>query len=656
MRIPARILLALFFLFFFAFSKSTAYAQTTPSVIQATTTNNFLTPNVDSSVPQNHHEYTQIVVIDVLSALMCQLTGIDPTNPRQPCLGVNPMTGKIGLPPTNTPQFGKAQTGPQLGGALGVMTNFIAALYTPAVSTTQYVDYLSSNFGIVKPTYAASGTASNNCSSSPLGYGFCGLAPIFSLWVDMRDFAYALLTILFIVIGLGVMLRFRVDPRTVMTLQNQIPRVIIAILLITFSYAISGAMIDLMWTVTYAGINFITSTTNTQVAVSCDKNGKEPLSQAAEQTLLDEPLSFTNLIFKTDCNGSHNGIFTLSDSVSKSFGDLVVQVIADLFHFNLQGSCDLNPVNLNLTGCIQDFFLWLTEQLVKIIIIVVILVALFRLWFQLLTSYVTFLIFVIMGPLWIVFGLIPGRPLGFEKWLRIIFANLAAFPLAAFLLVFARVLMDAASQNTVLGAATSAGANASGVLAAASGPGSNPQSVFIPPLVGNPNVATFTSFLALGAIMIAPTIPSMIKERMKATGQGKYGAMIAAGLGSAASAVTSPGRKAWEGLNRRNPTTGQAEGSLAIMRQRLWQKTPFFGRRAIAKRRALWDVHATGGDFSGYRAAKRRAKEELGGNQAPSRFRNPFRRNPQQGGNTGGSQNSGGSGSGSGGTPPEGTT
>ena len=62
------------------------------------------------------------------------------------------------------------------------------------------------------------------------------------------------------------MLRIKIDPRTVMTIQNQIPRVIICIILITFSYAFAGAMIDVMWAVTYMGVNKITQTVNPQLA------------------------------------------------------------------------------------------------------------------------------------------------------------------------------------------------------------------------------------------------------------------------------------------------------------------------------------------------------------------------------------------------------
>lgn len=173
-----------------------------------------------------------------------------------------------------------------------------------------------------------------------------------------------------------------------------------------------------------------------------------------------------------------------------------------------------------------------------------------------------------MGPLWIVMGLIPGRPLGFEKWLRIVFTNLAIFPLVAFILVFARVIIDAI-------------------------PKADPSTVFVPPLIGNPNVSTFAAFMGFGALLIAPSIPDLIRDRMKAKGQTNYGAIAAGGITAGAAIMSSPGKRVWEGLNRKNPTTQEPEGPLAVMKQRMWEKTPL-GRRAIARKSLVRNATSTG--------------------------------------------------------------
>lgn len=523
----------------------------------------FRTPVVHSDVERNHHSYAQIAMIDVLAAITCQLVGIDPVQPSVPCLGINPNTNTIGYMQQTNPD---GSTQPQIGGALGGMANMISVLYTPTVSSTQYSNYLASNFGIVKVANAQTAPGPE-CQASPFGYGFCGLQPIFYLWTAARDFAYALLVIAFVALGVGIMVRFKVDPRTVMTLQNQIPRVIIAILLITFSYAIAGIMIDLMWTVTYAGINIIASSSPREVALNCDPADIRPIEDAASQHLLNHPLAFSDTIFLRDCEGNiDSGNVNLAARVSDSFGRLLTNILNDALGIDVEG---LNCSWTALGDCIPQFISWVTGMIITIIIIVAILIAMLRLWFELIKTYVTLLIFIILGPIWIVLGLVPGRPLGFERWLRIIFANLAVFPLVAFIIIFARVIVDAIPDR----------------------PSAN--SLFIPPLIGNPNVASFGVLIGFGALMLAPSIPGIIKEKMKAQ-SGKYGATIAAGISVAAGAATAPATKTWSHLNRVNSKTGNPQGLIAVQKARLqtWAL-----RRSNLGQRYLRNKYGGGHDY-----------------------------------------------------------
>jgi hypothetical protein len=554
-RLFSSVLLSLGLGFIFLLSiAAPASAQTvTNTPVQQTVSSDtdYRNPNIEDNVPRNSHTYAQAVVIDVMSAVMCQLTGIDPVTRQATCLGINTANNKLGYAPTQQeePQFGEAQVvKQQIGGALGAATNYVSVLFVPTVSSSQYSNYLASNFGIVKSANAAQPPATQlgaDCQGSPLGYGFCGLQPIFGLWVSVRDMAYAILVIAFIFLGLGVMLRFKVDPRTVMTLQNQIPRVIIAILLITFSYAIAGIMIDIMWTVTYAGINIISSSTDAKVREGCASDGAgETLQQAANGKILDQPVSFANRIYQPDCQGFNSGISNISGHVGDSFSTLIISIIDSLTGWSTGGGCSL----LNIDDCLKSFGVWITDWIVQLIVVVIILVALFRLWFELVKAYITFFIFVIMGPIWIVMGLIPGRPLGFERWLRLIFANLAAFPLVAFILVFARVLMDAVPASP------------------------DPRSVFIPPLVGNPSAAAFNALMALGAILIAPSIPGIIRQKMKA-GDGSLGKTIGAGAAAGFAAATNPAAKMWQRGTKRDQN-GNPIGAISVGWQNAKGKIP----------------------------------------------------------------------------------
>lgn len=66
-----------------------------------------------------------------------------------------------------------------------------------------------------------------------------------TLWVNFRNTAFAASAIVLVIIGFMIMLRARLDPRTSITAMNSLPKVIIAIILIYFSFAIAGFMLDI---------------------------------------------------------------------------------------------------------------------------------------------------------------------------------------------------------------------------------------------------------------------------------------------------------------------------------------------------------------------------------------------------------------------------
>ena len=62
--------------------------------VHAQSTNPYSLPNTNPDVPRNLHTYSQNVVLEVLAAFSCQLTGIDPLGPNSKCLGYDLKTGR----------------------------------------------------------------------------------------------------------------------------------------------------------------------------------------------------------------------------------------------------------------------------------------------------------------------------------------------------------------------------------------------------------------------------------------------------------------------------------------------------------------------------------------------------------------------------------
>ena len=540
-----------FAVYFLVFAKQQTFAQVPSATSTTSSTNSFAVPNMDPDVPRNQHTFAQATTIEVISAIHCILTGIDPIDPAQGCLGINPETHKLGISKPTVDQYGNAE----VSGMVGVTAGLISSTYEPIASTGTYTNYLSENFGIVKKAHAAGPP----CDPAKSGYGFCGLQPILKLWETVRNVAYVLLTLAFIFIGVGIMLRIKIDPRTVMTLQNQIPKVIISIILITLSYAISAMFVDLMWVTTYAGTYLLTANKdNDPVIADCTKQFNnnpidqgEALSKKATTTILQTPITYFNNIF-SECknetnplvneNDRNGGFHVMTKSVANTAGTTIGDVARSLlFDSNdLETKCQWwHPIKCAKKG-VANFIAILVSAVAQIIIFVILVINLFKIWFNLLKAYIYTLAYIILAPIMIVFGLLPTKPMGFESWLRRFFVNIAVFPLTAFIFIAARLLLDLYKTKS--------------------------PDQFVPPLVGNPSSTDFGALMAFGVILIAPTIQTILREKMGVKNIGTPG-IVAAGIAGGAAVVGAPVNRAVKHLNRTD-SQGRAVGLLAVAKKK----------------------------------------------------------------------------------------
>lgn len=552
MRIPARLKKYLFVFLLLAFcfsifassrtfaSSETNYNQTpvvnSPAETQQTAQPNLhAAPNTNPDVPKNLHTWTQNVMIEVMSAAICQLSGIDPINPNQGCLGVDSATNKIGF---ITPSGDQSR----MGGAIGFLDGMIATLYTPPLRTGDYFNYLAQNFGIAKPAHAQ-------------GLGFDGLKPLMGLWTIMRNIVYLLFIAVFIVIGLAIMLRVKIDPRTVMTIENQIPKIIIALILVTFSFAIAGFLVDLMYVAIYliysliAGLpgmdvraldpGLMQGKTAVEAAGGMAAGGIAGITynvagslKTVMQSLLGvqgcpdpgtclnalfNPLNFMQDIIGSSTGTNFNAIELVINIVSGVGAFSIFQNIASISKFDVLGV----PVGqilgygggIPLAIASYGTFQYLAREIlpfliIYLIILVAIIWALFRLWIQLLSAYVFILLDVFLAPFFIVTGVFPGG-LGIGGWLRDIVANLSAFPVTIGMFLVGKVLMEDFSKNG--------------------------NAFFTPPLIGNPtpyagDASPIGSLIGLGVLLLTPQVVTMMKEAIKAP-QFKYTVAIGQAIG-----------------------------------------------------------------------------------------------------------------------------
>lgn len=121
-------------------------------------------------------------------------------------------------------------------GLLVMTGGLIANIYAnPPASGVQYLAHIGNKLGLARPAYA-----------QEEGLGFESMRLILPIWKAFRDISYVFFVIIFVALGFAIMFRVKISPQAVITIQSALPRIIVALLLITFSYAIAGFLIDLM--------------------------------------------------------------------------------------------------------------------------------------------------------------------------------------------------------------------------------------------------------------------------------------------------------------------------------------------------------------------------------------------------------------------------
>lgn len=525
----------LFLISTFYLLPSVAHANISPQA-------NYPAVNTNPDVPNNLHNWTQNVMIEVMSSLTCQLAGVDPINPKQSCLGADTKTGKIGFLPS-----------PQTGGAIGFMGNMISVLYTPPLHTADYFRDLASNFGISKKTYAQNAG----------GTGFQSLTPLIGVWSAFRNIVYLFLVIIFVVIGLAIMLRVKIDPRTVMTIQNQIPKIIIGILAVTFSFAIAGFLIDMMWVLIYlfygifngipgVDVNSLNPTLlqNTSVIGGAmgigDVAGLSARVAGSGSEILRQLLGIANRLdpfFIPGISAIGNFIPGIKDSLNPNGAtgmNFIVDTISAITAWTvgikfltfpapegtflgiggspgwLINTVFAIPGAIVVNELTQTFLRFgLPWVIIFLIVLIAILTALFRLWFTLIMAYVQILLAVVLAPFWIIGGIVPGSPISLGGWLKNIGANLLAFPVTIAMFMLGKVFMDS------FGKTPAEGQN------------------FVPPLIGNPgDPSLIGALIGLGILLMTPNVVNMLKAALKAPKtdmMGSIGKAIGAGTGTLSS-------------------------------------------------------------------------------------------------------------------------
>lgn len=378
--------------------------------------------------------------------------------------------------------------------ALGMSAHMITSMYnTPPADLAFWIKDTGQSLGFIpRQAYAQ-------------GAGFTGLVPLLPLWKMFRNMAYVLIAFGIIIVGFMVMFRKKIDPKTVVTVQNALPRIILTLILITFSYAIVGLLIDLMYVILLLAYSlFAAATPGIEQRCGLAKVFLDPagvwnsLKESIGNAIAGQGLDLTN----TFCESTREVILQGN----------VFQVFHLIFPGNIQNIAQLVSDIFGVTGAFEfggDFVqdvvgtvFGLTLGGIPTLIVSVILIFLFvRLMFLFISAYIQIIISLIFGPIQLLFGVFPGND-AFGSWFKNLIANLSVFVIAGIMFLLAIAFHESIDHLD--------------------------GGIWTPPyyFAFGSSARAVGALFTLGVLTIIPTLASQVKQALKAQGTGGLGTLL----------------------------------------------------------------------------------------------------------------------------------
>ena len=366
---------------------------------------------------------------------------------------------------------------------LGFVSNLIVLPFAnPPASGIAWTYSGLANAGFVPKTLAAE------------GIGMGSIQPFAKIWKIFRDVTYLLLVVVLIAIGFMVMFRTKINPQTVISVENSLPKIIIALILITFSFAIAGFMIDLMYMLiaiiisvlspvyNFSGTFWANGATGPKDAYALQQyyltadpgavyKGTGGLNDTMWKGILfDLPNSILGLI-----PGLGLGIKLAITSLTMYFGASFIRTfvlnITSVFGLsNMVGSlvAQGQPAGVGGSLAFNEFLnglsklpnIWITlliaiiifKGLIPMILGILIWFSLvfifFKIIFLLISSYIKILLSIILSPIYLLFEAVPGQS-AFANWIKNLVGELIVFPLVVGIFVLGTIISDSASSGNL---------------------------------------------------------------------------------------------------------------------------------------------------------------------------------------------------------------
>lgn len=277
-------------------------------------------------------------------------------------------------------------------------------IFTDKISSgVDELKYVASKFNIASPAYAQG-----------VGYEKLGIGTIRGFWLATRNMAFLIAVIILIVAGFMIIFRTKISAQASVTIQMVIPRLVVSIILVAFSYAIVGFVIDMIYVVIAAVLGLLRFTEQV-TGISIFDGGDTGLQ-----------LAITRLTGDFNFVGHFLGVY-IAIAIILILLSIIVPIVLALPTGGI--AYWIWAAAVPLVGFIMGFFMWSVYVWARVL-------------GQMIIAYLSLILLTIAGPIMIIMDILPTSTGGFKKWIMCVISNASVFVSYALISIFAFLFFD----------------------------------------------------------------------------------------------------------------------------------------------------------------------------------------------------------------------
>jgi len=271
------------------------------------------------------------------------------------------------------------------------------------------------------------------------------------------------------------MFRAKINPQTVISVENSLPKIVVALLLITFSFPIAGFLIDL----TYISIGIIAVFfSNVQNPPTWFAGQPQEILKRFYFSTSNNIWEFINPFYQSRVWQLSGAIFGILPNILKEIISAAVLIVmppikllsiilsavslgkikpiseATFFIPKIKEGLEKAGLSTDIVGIIIAFVILIIEYLLigplytiagVLVIFLILCLSLFymffRIFFMLLYSYIQIILLIFFSPVILAAEMIPGKSI-FSSWVKNLILNLATWPLLIIMILISQILLN----------------------------------------------------------------------------------------------------------------------------------------------------------------------------------------------------------------------